>query len=129
MNRTQTQRMEGAVWGLIETAAAKARDSADSKEDIDKLRDIVSELVDYWGLDLHFIDQFDIEVAGARPDEAQLICGILYNQECVDDLENRLQDFQDEDDPNHRIRSSSEGDYSPGNPWDAPGMSIRDFIR
>ena len=24
--------------------------------------------------------------------------------------------------------SSSSGDYSPSNPWDAPGMSIRDFI-
>lgn len=26
------------------------------------------------------------------------------------------------------IRSSIEKDYSPSNPWDAPGMSIRDFI-
>jgi hypothetical protein len=24
--------------------------------------------------------------------------------------------------------SSINGDYSPNNPWDAPGMSIRDFI-
>jgi hypothetical protein len=24
--------------------------------------------------------------------------------------------------------SSTAGDYSPGNPWDAPGMSIHDFI-
>lgn len=24
--------------------------------------------------------------------------------------------------------SATNGDYSPGNPWDAPGMSIRDFI-
>ena len=24
--------------------------------------------------------------------------------------------------------SASAGDYSPGNPWDAPGMSISDFI-
>ena len=24
--------------------------------------------------------------------------------------------------------SATAGDYSPGNPWDAPGMSIRDFI-
>ena len=24
--------------------------------------------------------------------------------------------------------SSTYGDYSPGNPWDAPGMSIKDFI-
>ncbi len=24
--------------------------------------------------------------------------------------------------------SSTAGDYGPGNPWDAPGMSVRDFI-
>ena len=24
--------------------------------------------------------------------------------------------------------SSTAGDYGPGNPWDAPGMSIHDFI-
>lgn len=26
------------------------------------------------------------------------------------------------------VPSSSNGDYSPSNPWDAPGMSIHDFI-
>ena len=26
------------------------------------------------------------------------------------------------------IRSSTAGDYGPGNPWDAPGMCISDFI-
>lgn len=26
-------------------------------------------------------------------------------------------------------RSSSAGDYGPGNPWNAPGMSVSDFIR
>ena len=25
--------------------------------------------------------------------------------------------------------SAERGDYSPSNPWDAPGMSIKDFIR
>ena len=28
----------------------------------------------------------------------------------------------------HYCPSSVTGDYGPGNPWDAPGMSIRDFI-
>ena len=27
-----------------------------------------------------------------------------------------------------RYTSSTAGDYSPSNPWDAPGMSTRDFI-
>ena len=26
------------------------------------------------------------------------------------------------------IPSATAGDYSPSNPWDAPGMSIHDFI-
>lgn len=28
----------------------------------------------------------------------------------------------------HYTPSATNGDYGPGNPWDAPGMSIRDFI-
>ena len=31
-------------------------------------------------------------------------------------------------DEEERYTSSTNGDYSPGNPWDAPGMSVRDFI-
>ena len=38
-----------------------------------------------------------------------------------------LDDCYDEDDEEY-IPSSTNGDYSPSNPWDAPGMSIRDFI-
>lgn len=33
--------------------------------------------------------------------------------------------YGDEEDIN---TSSTHGDYSPGNPWDAPGMCISDFI-
>ena len=33
----------------------------------------------------------------------------------------------EEDEP--YIRSSTNGDYSPSNPWDAPGMSVSDFMR
>ena len=33
-----------------------------------------------------------------------------------------------ESDDKQYIRSSTNGDYSPSNPWDAPGMSISDFI-
>ena len=42
------------------------------------------------------------------------------------DSENWLEDMDDEGEP--YTPSSYHGDYSPGNPWDAPGMSIRDFI-
>lgn len=33
----------------------------------------------------------------------------------------------DEDDDEY-VPSAENGDYSPSNPWDAPGMSISDFI-
>ncbi len=36
-------------------------------------------------------------------------------------------EVEDEEDPHERT-SSSRGDYGPSNPWNAPGMSVRDFI-
>ena len=30
--------------------------------------------------------------------------------------------------PEEYIPSAENGDYGPSNPWDAPGMSIKDFI-
>lgn len=42
------------------------------------------------------------------------------------DSQNWLEDMDDADEP--YTPSSYNGDYSPGNPWDAPGMSIHDFI-
>lgn len=34
----------------------------------------------------------------------------------------------DDDDENHYRPSSTNRDYSPSSPWNAPGMSISDFI-
>lgn len=37
--------------------------------------------------------------------------------------------YLNEDNTNEKhIRSSTNGDYGPSNPWDAPGMSVSDFI-
>ena len=36
-------------------------------------------------------------------------------------------EMNDEDDEDY-TPSATRGDYSPSNPWDAPGMSISDFI-
>ena len=33
-----------------------------------------------------------------------------------------------EEDDDDYIPSSTNGDYSPSHPWDAPGMSVKDFI-
>ncbi len=37
-------------------------------------------------------------------------------------------DEPEEYEEDYYIPSSTAGDYGPGNPWDAPGMSIHDFI-
>lgn len=37
------------------------------------------------------------------------------------------EDYLDDEDE-YYTPSSTEGDYGPSNPWDAPGMSIHDFI-
>lgn len=34
-----------------------------------------------------------------------------------------------DEDEDEYIPSSTYGDYGPSNPWDAPGMSVSDFIR
>ena len=37
-------------------------------------------------------------------------------------------DYEDYEFEEEYVPSSSNRDYSPSNPWDAPGMSIKDFI-
>lgn len=37
-----------------------------------------------------------------------------------------VRDLDDEDE--EYVPSAENGDYSPSNPWDAPGMSAKDFI-
>ena len=39
----------------------------------------------------------------------------------------RYREYKDDDDEEY-TPSATHGDYSPSNPWDAPGMSISDFI-
>jgi hypothetical protein len=47
----------------------------------------------------------------------------------ADEIEKELSDccFDDDGDKEY-IPSSTNGDYSPSNPWDAPGMKMKDFI-
>lgn len=42
-------------------------------------------------------------------------------EEYLEELKYMLDDYE-------YTPSSTNGDYSPSNPWDAPGMSVRDFI-
>ena len=46
----------------------------------------------------------------------------------VERIVSRVKTELDEDDDNeHYVRSSTNGDYGPSNPWDAPGCSIDMF--
>lgn len=45
-----------------------------------------------------------------------------------DYLDSDYDEEYEELDDDEYIPSSTAGDYSPGNPWDVPGMSISDFI-
>lgn len=54
-----------------------------------------------------------------------VICSYCEHDGCEwCQVERVVNDAEDE----HHMRSSTDGDYSPSNPWDAPGMSISDFI-
>ena len=57
-----------------------------------------------------------------------IICSACQSDMCewcrVECIVNNAEMHVDDND----IRSSTNGDYSPSNPWDAPGMSIKDFI-
>lgn len=43
----------------------------------------------------------------------------------VDGIRSESEEGEEDDD---YIPSSTNGDYSPSNPWDAPGMKVSDFI-
>ena len=46
------------------------------------------------------------------------------DEECARDCE----DYAEKDEDEEYTPSASRGDYSPSCPWNAPGMSISDFI-
>lgn len=53
----------------------------------------------------------------------------FFNEECkMSSQEKEYFGVESEESEDEYIPSSENGDYSPSNPWDAPGMSIRDFI-
>lgn len=52
-------------------------------------------------------------------EHCRVYCGLGVDEDSYDEEE-----FEDEE----YIPSSTYRDYGPSNPWDAPGMSIKDFI-
>lgn len=64
----------------------------------------------------------DAEVEGTLSD-------LAYQIEYEFDIDGiRSENKEDDWDDDEYVPSSTNGDYSPGNPWDAPGMSPSDFI-
>ena len=52
----------------------------------------------------------------------------LAEIEEVDGETEACESFEEYEDERYYTPSATYGDYSPSNPWDAPGMSIKDFI-
>ena len=70
------------------------------------------------------LDYLSIETYDAMMDALAYKSRELYHMGEDEAEEIEEIDFDDEDD----FTSSYYGDYGPNNPWDAPGMSVRDFI-
>ena len=51
---------------------------------------------------------------------------IDFSDGCLTDSKINIEEDTDWDED--YIPSATRGDYSPSNPWDAPGMSIKDFL-
>lgn len=64
-------------------------------------------------------DEYEYEVSGQKEHDSK-----LFNDGLVEIDTDDYDDPYDED----NYTSSARGDYSPSCPWNAPGMSIRDFI-
>lgn len=64
------------------------------------------------------------------PDETQIV--VTGDDYCWFHIEEDRSviclDVEDLEDAYEYVPSSTNGDYGPSNPWDAPGMSVKDFI-
>ena len=67
-----------------------------------------------------------INGSGVAADELKML-GFDYMNDWIEDTSETEWEEPDWDDEDY-IPSSTNGDYSPSNPWDAPGMSVSDFI-
>lgn len=86
-------------------------------------QDWVCKRVGYRYYDL-VLEDFTEEELAKLEDEYDEYVMDFYEE--MDALSNEYDDdLEDNDD---YVPSSTNGDYSPSNPWDAPGMSIHDFI-
>ena len=70
--------------------------------------------------------EWEFDVDGIRSECEEDDIDRLYHDASEDELR-EMGAFDNLNDDDY-IPSSTNGDYSPRNPWDAPGMKISDFI-
>ena len=73
------------------------------------------------------IPEKEAEAAAEKYVNGEYDCNLSY-WENIHNLLEKQKDDDVSDEEVHYSSSSTAGDYSPSHPWDAPGMSIKDFI-
>ena len=71
---------------------------------------------------IFYVEANDEESAKEAFEEDLMDGKVDFSDGEVDEAEYKLEELGE------YIPSAENGDYSPSNPWDAPGMSISDFI-
>lgn len=100
------------------------------EDDVEFIRNILAEndLAALWDFPLSEIDH----IVENELDVVLVDC-MVVNEE-TDEFEHIYrwfevpEDFKEEYNDEEYTPSSTNGDYSPSNPWDAPGMKMSDFI-
>ena len=77
--------------------------------------------------DLAFQIEWEFDVDGIRSECEEDDIDRLYHDASEDELR-KMGAFDNLNDDDY-IPSSTNGDYSPSNPWDSPGYCVADFIR
>jgi hypothetical protein len=68
-----------------------------------------------------------LELLGIVHDWAEEYC-LTDAEDTVEFFEQKIEEMYEQERDNKYTPSAENGDYSPSNPWDAPGMSMKDFI-
>lgn len=94
--------------------------------------ELIEKLLYQNGYELWNYPMSEIDHIVANELDVVLVDCMIYNNE-LGEFEHVYRWFEvpegfEEEDEEEYTPSSTDGDYSPSNPWDAPGMSMSDFI-
>lgn len=80
--------------------------------------------------DLAYQIEYEFDIDGVRSEDAECPLGGDISNDCADCCYSCDYHYKNGECVirEEYVPSAENGDYSPGNPWDAPGMSIHDFI-